>query len=763
MNQRNRAAIFFFLFFASIKALAFQGFEVKDIEVEGLRRISAGTVFNYLPVEVGDYFDENDSANAINSLYETGFFHDIEFVRRGEVLVVKVVERPSIAEIIIEGNDLLDKEPLLDGLKNIGFAEGRVYNRSLLNSVSQELYRQYFSQGYYDVNITPTITPLQRNRVSIRVTIKEGEPARIKDINIVGNKAFSEDDLLDRFLLQIPPGYKFWSDDDQYAKEKLSADIEGLRTYYTDRGYLNFRIVSTQVSISPDKSGIYITINISEGEQYKVSSVDIFGDFVIPKSEFYELSKIDVGNLFSQKEMVETKKAFSEKLGDNGYAFARINVVPDVDEEKKEVAVKFFIDPGKKVYIRRIAFIGNDKTKDIVLRREMRLFEGGWYSVKKLNRSRERLQRLGYFESVDISTPAVPGTIDQIDIIVKVTERSSGSIELSAGYGGDQGFSLGASLSQQNFLGTGNKFGFKINNSKTNTVYSMNFNNPYFTPDGISRGYNLFFRQTDTDETSISSYSTDDWGGGITFGFPIAEEERISIGFGYDRLKLKTDEDSPLRILDFIDMYGDEYASYRISAGWSSDSRNTYYFPTSGIYQGASMEATLPGSDLKYYKFNYSFRWYYPLARDFTLAYDAAIGYGDGYDNTEKLPFFKNYYAGGMSSVRGFENSSLGPRDLYDPDDPIGGNARLVNSIEIVTKLPFIETDSARILSFIDAGNVFDTVDETFDFGEVRISAGLGLRWLSPLGSMAFSYGYPLNEKEGDEVKRFQFSLGSSF
>ncbi|THB65182.1 MAG: outer membrane protein assembly factor BamA [Gammaproteobacteria bacterium] len=750
-------------FVICVGAQAFDPFVVKDIEVDGLRRISAGTVFNYLPVEVGDLIDQNKSTLAINELYATGFFHDIELKKRGNVLIVSVVERPSIAEIIIEGNELLEEEPLMDGLKDIGLSEGRIYNRQLLDSVSRELFRQYYSQGYYDVDVQTTITPLQRNRVSIRVTIAEGKSAKIKDINIVGNKAFSEEELKEDFNLAIPAFYNFWSSSDQYAGEKLSADIESLKTFYMNRGYLNFRIESVQVSMSPDRDGIYLTINIQEGEQYKVKGVDIIGADAIKKPELLKKSVIKVGELFSQKDVVRTKNIYKDMLGDEGYAFSKVNVVPDVNEKKQEVTVKIFIDQGKKVFVRRIVFTGNDKTKDEVLRREMRQLEGAWYSTRKLERSRLRLQRLGYFEKVDIDTPAVPGTTDQVDIIINVTERGSGSIELSAGYGGDQGFSFGASLSQQNFLGTGNKFSIRLNNSKTNTVYSMSFNNPYYTKEGISRGYNFFFRQTDTEDTTISTYATDDWGGSVSFGFPIAEEERITLGFGYDRLKLKVSEYSPQRLHDFIEEYGDEYASIRLTGGWASDSRNSYYFPTKGVRQSLFAEVTLPGSELTYYKLSYGYKWYYPLTEKLTLSYDGKFAFGDGYDNTEKLPFFQNYYAGGISTVRGYKNSSLGPRDPYDPDDPIGGNAKILSSFEVISRFPFFDTEAARIVTFVDVGNVFDTVDENVDLGELRTSAGFGILWLSPLGSMAFSYGFPLNEKEGDYTKGFQFSLGSSF
>ena len=756
-----RVAAIFSLLVMSLAANA-EGFFVKDIRVEGLRRISAGTVFTYLPVQVGDYLDKGLTAKAIKELYATGFFSDIELKGDGDILVVRVAERPSIAEIIIKGNSVLESEPLLEGLKGIGLSEGRVYNRRLLDSVKQELFRQYYGNGNYGVNVSTTVTPMERNRVSILVEISEGEVARIKGINIVGNKLYSDEDLLGKFSLGIPSSIAFWSESDEYSKEKLEADLEKLRSLYLNDGYINFKIDSTQVSLSPDKRFVYITINIVEGDKFMFSDFELQGDVTEELQQILQNSWAGKGESFSNKLIVKISGLLKGHLKNEGYAFANINAVPAIDEESKTVKVKLYIDKGKRVYVRRIIFEGNEKTRDEVLRREMRIFEGGWYSSKKITRSRLRLQRLGFFEGVDIQTPAVTNSPDQVDVVVRVVERDSGAVNLFAGYGEGQGVSFGASLKQDNFLGSGDRFGFEINTSRTNTVYSVDFNDPYYTDDGISRGFNLFFRQTDTDEIDISNYATDSWGGMISFGFPITEDEKVYFGFGYDRLKMKVAPESPQKVLDFVDMYGDEFATIRAKAGWSSDTRNRMHFATEGSRKSLSLMAALPGSDLTYYTLSYKHKWYYPLFEKSAFMVRGDLGYGDGYDETEKLPFFENYYAGGVSTLRGYKVSTLGPKDPADDDSPVGGNLKILGGTELIFPVPFVESDSVRLSAFLDAGNVFDTVDETTELSEFRYSTGLTLKWLSPVGGLVFSYAIPLNEKEGDKTKSFQFSMGTS-
>ena len=739
-----------------------EGFFVKDIRVEGLRRISAGTVFTYLPVQVGDYLDKELTSKAIKELYATGFFNDIELQADGEILVIKVAERPSITEIIIKGNSILETDLLLEGLKGAGLSEGRVFNRRLLDGIKQELFRQYYSNGNYDVKVSITVTPMVRNRVSILIEITEGEVARIKGINIVGNKLYTDEELLDEFSLGIPSAWKIWSDMDEYSKPKLDADLEVLRTRYLNDGYLNFKVDSTQVSLSPDKRFVFITINIIEGDKYLFSGVELLGDTSDQLTKILKDSYPGDGVNFSNRSIVTISEQLKSHLKDEGYAFSNINAAPSVDDDAKSVKVKFFVDKGKRVYVRRIIFEGNEKTRDEVLRREMRIFEGGWYSAKKIKRSKLRLQRLGFFENVEIKTPAVAESPDQIDVVVRVSERDSGNVNLFAGYSEGDGASFGMSLSQDNFLGSGDKFGFKINTSKSNTVYSVDFNDPYYTDDGVSRGFNLFFEQTDTDELEVSTYATDTWGGMISFGFPITEDEKVYFGLGYDWLKMKPLDESPPRVYDFIDKYGDEFKTIRANAGWSSDTRNRMHFATEGSSKKFSLIAALPGSDLKYYKITYKHKWYYPLFSDSAFMLRGDIGYGDGYDDTDKLPFYENFYAGGVNTLRGFKVSTLGPVDPDDEDTPIGGNLKILGGTELIFPVPFVESDSVRLSAFIDAGNVFDTVDESTDLSEFRYSTGLTLRWLSPVGGLVFSYAKPLNEKEGDRTKEFQFTMGTS-
>ncbi|THB72491.1 MAG: outer membrane protein assembly factor BamA [Gammaproteobacteria bacterium] len=763
-NKRKwlKIAAFWLLSLSCLTAYA-NGFYVKDIRVEGLRRISAGTVFTYLPVQVGDYLDKDLTAKAIKDLYATGFFSDIELKADEDILVIRVAERPSITEIIIKGNSILETDPLLEGLKGVGLSEGRVYNRRLLDSVKQELFRQYYDNGNYDVKVSTTVTPLVRNRVSILIEITEGEVARIKGINIVGNKLYSDEELLGEFDLGIPSSWAIMSDSDEYSKEKLQADLETLRSRYLNDGYINFKIDSTQVSLSPDKRYVFITINIVEGDKYMLGGFELHGDTSETLQQILQDSWPDTEVSFSNRLTIDVSTKLKNHLKDEGYAFANINAVPDVNEEAKSVKVKFYADKGKRVYVRRIIFEGNEKTRDEVLRREMRIFEGGWYSAKKIKRSRVRLQRLGFFEGVDIKTPAVADSPDQVDVVVRVAERDSGAVNLFAGYGEGQGISFGASLKQDNFLGSGDRFGFEINTSKTNTVYSVDFNDPYFTDDGVSRGFNLFFRQTDTNEIEVSSYATDTWGGMLSFGFPITEDEKVFIGLGYDWLKMKLVPESPQRVSDFVDKYGNEFSTIRAKAGWSSDTRNRKHFATDGSLQSLSLMAALPGSELKYYKMSYKHKWYYPLFEDSALMLRGDLGFGDGYDDTDKLPFFQNYYAGGVNTLRGYQVSTLGPTDPTDDDNPVGGNFKILGGTELIFPVPFVESDSVRLAAFFDAGNVFDTVDESTELSEFRYSTGLTLRWLSPVGGLVFSYAVPLNEKEDDRTKPFQFTMGTSF
>jgi outer membrane protein insertion porin family len=745
----------------SASAHAFDPFEVQDIRILGLQRIAPGTVFNYLPVKVGDRFTALESERAIRALFKSGYFKNISLERDGPVLVVKVVERPAISSIKIQGNEDIETEPLLDSLKDVGLAEGSVFNRSLLEKVEQELERQYFARGKYGVKIETTVTPLERNRVGILIDVSEGVVARIKQINVVGNEVFDEETLLDQCELGKTGFLSFYTKNDQYAKQKLAADLETLRSYYQDRGYINFNIESTQVSITPDKKDIYITISISEGEQYRVSEVRLSGELVVPAEELFPEFRINAGDVFSRKRVTETVTRISDKLGNRGYAFANVNTVPDVNEETREVALTFFVDPGKRVYVRRINFAGNAKTRDEVLRQEMRQMEGGWFSAQKVERSRTRLQRLGYFEEVNVETPAVPGTTDQVDVNFSVTEQPSGSISVGVGFSQTSGFLLNGSISQDNFLGTGRQVSAALNTSSVNRVYSFSYTNPYYTVDGVSRGFGAFYRETDADEANIAAYSTDTYGVNVTYGFPISEFNSFRFGFDADSLDLKVSDFASTEIRDFVDQHGDSFKSVGMSASFAHDTRNRRIFPSKGGLQRISGESKIPGSQLEFYKITTNAEHYVPLTRLFVLATKLDLGYGDGYGEYSSLPFFENFYAGGVRSVRGYEDNSLGPRD--SDGDPLGGSFKSVGKLEIVFPPPFLtDSNSVRLSTFFDIGNVFAGAED-FRADELRMSVGVAGTWLSPIGPLAVSFALPLNDKSEDDVQEFQFSLGAGF
>ncbi len=742
-------------------ARAFEPFVVEDVRVEGLQRISAGTVFNYLPVKVGETIDTEGSAAAIRALFKTGFFNDVYLEQDGDILVVHVTERAAISSIEIKGNRDLETDELLDGLKQIGLAEGRVFDRSLLDKVEQELQRQYFSRGKYAVRLDTTVTPLERNRVGILIDISEGRVARIKQINIVGNQHYPDTELLDDFTLSTPTFFSFVTKNDQYSKQKLAADLEILRSFYLDRGYLNFNITSTQVSITPDKKDIYITINISEGEQYTISEVTLSGDLVVEPEELFPLVRINPEDVFSRKRVTEAVDRISAKLGDNGYAFANVNTVPELDDEKNEVSLAFFIDPGNRVYVRRVNLEGNVSTRDEVLRREMRQMEAGWFSAEKVERSRERLQRLGYFEDVNVETPTVPGTTDQVDVNYSVTETSSGSITAGLGYSQSSGLLFNASVSQDNFLGSGKRVSFAFNNSDVNTLYSFSYTNPYYTIDGISRGFGMFYRETDADEANLSDYTTDSFGVNVSFGIPITEFERIYLNTEYENIELKPTISSPFEVFDFINQHGDSYDNIKLTGSWARDTRNKAIFADRGGLMRVALETTVPGSGLEYYKLNYRQSQFVPLTRNLTLSLNGELGYGDGFGDFEELPFFENFFAGGVRSVRGFEDNTLGPRDSNG--NPIGGSFRVVGNAELIFPVPFFEdTKSFRMSAFFDIGNVFEDFED-FDAGDLRYSAGLAGLWLSPLGPLSISLGYPINDESGDEIQNFQFTIGTFF
>ena len=758
----RRFALFLLIVLLGVRvAGAFEPFKVTDIRVEGLRRISPGTVFNYLPVRVGDELDESKAAQAIRSLYATGFFQDVKLQREGDVLVVSVVERPSVAKIEFHGNDALPTDSLKEALKSAGLQEGQVYNRSLLENIRKELRRQYFSRGKYNVDIQTTVSPLPRNRVAIRIDIKEGENAKIATVHIVGNKAFDESELLDQFELGPGVWYLPFSSRDEYSREKLSADLESLRSFYLNRGFINFTITSTQVSISPDRQHIFVTVNVAEGKQYKVKEVKLAGELVVPRDELRKLIAVEPGELYTEKSVTKTSEALRERLGEEGYAFANVNPVPDVDKDKQEVTLTFYLDPGKRAYVRHVNISGNYRTKDDVIRREIRQMEGGWFSSDKVKLSKTRLERLGFFKDVSVETPRVPGSPDQLDVDFKVKEGLSGNLQIGVGYGTDNGVIFNFAVQQDNILGTGDRVDLAANRSKADTLAKLSYLERYYTVDGVSRSYSLIFHRRDATQLNLADYGTTSITGQVGFGFPLNEEDTIHTAIGYEDLRLRLGDRSTQAQRDFVDQNGDRYKSGKLTISWSHNSQDRRIFPTSGGSQKLSLETDIPGSDLEYYRVSYSNRYYFPLGGQWAFELKGGLGYGEGYGKTGKLPFFENFYAGGVSSVRGYRGSSLGPRD--ENNDPIGGNAKVVGTLAVVFPVPGVDLDSVRLTTFVDGGNVYDTTQGNIDLGQLRYSAGIGATWLSPLGALTVSLARPLNAQSGDRRQQFQFSLGSFF
>ncbi len=740
-----------------------EAFTISDIRIEGLQRISAGTVFNYLPTKVGDRVDSKRTPELIRALYQTGFFKDVQLERDENVLVIFVAERPAVSTIELTGNSDLKSEDLMQALKDIGMAEGRLFKRSILDKIELELRRIYFSRGKYAIKIISTITPIERNRVAVAIEISEGLTARIKHINIIGNKAFRDDELLDQFELVTSEDSGIFSSSDQYSKQILTGDLEKLKSYYLDRGYIDFRIDSTQVSITPDKQDIYITVVVTEGEVFTVSDIKLAGELVRPKEEFFPLIKIKRGETFSRKKTTSSSERISSLLSKHGYAFANVNSIPDIDREKREVSLTFFTDPGKRVFVRRIEMIGNGNTRDEVLRREMRQLEAAWFSGEQVRRSRERLQRLGFFESVEIETPAVPGSADQVDVNVNVVERASGNISAGIGYSETGGFIFNASVTQNNFFGSGKRVSFGLDTGDASTKYQLSFTNPYYTVDGVSRGYNLSYKETDFSELNSSNYSTDSGRATVNFGMPISDLDRFAVDVGYQFTRLKVGDSAAEEIKTFESEQGTTFHNISVGMSWTRDSRDRAIFPTDGGRQRLSLESHLPGSDLLFYKLRYNQKRYIPLTKRLVFKMVGEVGYGDGYKSDEDLPFFNNFFAGGIRSVRGFKANSLGPRDSQDR--AMGGDFMLYGQLELLAPMPSEELGKTmRLKAFYDIGNVYKLEEgEDVTLDDARTSAGIGLVWMSPVGALTFSWAKAIKHQSGDDLELFQFSLGATF
>ena len=753
-------------------------FTVTDIRIQGLQRVSAGTVFNLLPVNVGDQVDEATIRQLIRLLFQSGYFRDVKLTRDGGALIVTVVERPAIDSIEIKGNKSIKTDALMEGLGKQGLKEGEIFKQSTLERVDLELSRQYVAQGRYGASIDTNVEELPRNRVAIHIDIKEGKTSTIQHINVVGNHAFTESQLLDVFELKTPSLFSFIKNDDKYSKEKLKGDLEKLESYYKDRGYVVFSVDSTQVSITPDKRHVYLTVNVTEGGVYKIDKVELVGELhdVSPDS-LRSLLLVQTGQTFSGALVTASEERLTQALGNSGYTFASASGVPQV-HDNGTVDVRFMVEAGKRAYVRRIEFKGNSVTQDEVLRREMRQMEGGWASTALIELSKTRLERLGFFKDVNVETPEVAGTDDQVDVKFSVEEQPSGSISATLGYAQSSGLIIGAGYQETNVLGTGNSMSLNVSWSQYQRAVAFNYFNPYFTLDGISRGYNLYFRQTDFQQQNLATYSTDAYGAGVNFGFPIGETQRIGFGLTAEHTKLKAGYYAAQEITQFIQDEGDSFLNYKLNLSWTSSTLNRGLFPTRGRSQTISLELSMPFSDLTFYKLDYKDQVFFPLAENYALRLHGELGYGDNYGGSNGLPFYENFFAGGFGSVRGFKQNTLGPLATpspYDPytakGQPFGGNTLVEGGAEIIFPMPFVKDGrSMRPVLFIDAGNVFNsdcpsvsTVCDAVDLNLLRYSVGFSLTWITGMGPMTFGVAKAFNYSNTDETEFFQFELGRTF
>ena len=785
MKLARRVAILIVLFISfSVHSQESPGFVVGDIRLQGIQRVSAGTVFNILPVSVGETLDMLRTRQVTRSLFASGYFDDIRIARDDDVLIINLVERPAIESIEIEGNKAIKTDSLLEGLSEQGLSEGEIFRQATLERVSLELERQYVAQGRYGASIDTIIEELPRNRVSIKIEIEEGKSSGIRHINLVGAKAFDRDMLLGQIELQHPSLLSFYKNDDKYSREKLSGDLETLESYYKDRGYAEFRIQSTQVSVTPDKRQVYITIGIDEGSVYEVNNVTLVGDLGDVGAEPIEaLIIVKPGQIFSQALITASEERITGTLGNSGFTFATASGVPKLNEDGT-VDIEFFVTSGKRAYVRRISFSGNSMTQDEVMRREMRQLEGGWASTAQIDLSKIRLERLGYFKGVDVETPQVAGKDDQIDVNFSLEEQPSGSISATLGYSQGYGLIVGANYNQSNMMGSGNSLGVGLSVSKYQKQISFNYFDPYYTLDNISRGFNVFLRTVDYKQANLARFETDSGGLGVNFGFPIDETQRINFGLQAEYTELSTGYYSAQEIAEFIDDNGRDSLNFKLNLSWQKSTLNRGIFADRGTSSQVSLEAAVPGSGLEFYKVRYAGETYFPISNSWTLRLRTELGYGDAYGDTTALPFYEHFFAGGFGSIRGFENSTLGPRttpplDLEgnpicwrDPcGDPFGGNLQIEASAELIFPLPFVEDNRQfRPSLFLDVGNVFNTRCPRisvncfgFDTEEIRYSTGFSVTWLTGMGPMSFALVKAFNTKDYDEEEAFQFELGKTF
>lgn len=774
--------------FASVALADDSSFVVRDIRLEGLARLSAASVYGSLPLSAGDTVNSERIADAVRTLFKTGNFEDIEVGRDGDVLVLQLTERPTIVSIEISGNKSMDKESLLKGLKTAGLSEGEVFQRATLDHVKGELERQYIAQGRYGASVTVEATPKPRNRVALDIKIQEGEPSRIRRIGFVGNKVFDDETLRDVFKLKASHFTSFFKGDDKYSREQLSGDLERLRSWYLDRGYVNFTVNSTQVKLTPDKKGVYVDVNMSEGEQFRIGEVKLAGELPVAEDILKRLVLIRQGDIFSQSGLTQTSKLITRRLGNDGYVFAEVNGVPEVHADTRIADITFFVNPGKQAYLRRVNFKGNEKTDDNVLRRELRQYEGALASSEKMDLSKLRLQRLGFFEEVNVETARVAGVPDQVDMNVTVKEQPSGSISASIGYSQGAGVIFSASVSQSNFLGTGNRFSLGLSRSEVTDSYTLSFLDPYFTLDEVSRGYSFYYKKTKLDSLNVSTYTSDSQGANISLGYPIDETERVNFSLGIDQtdITLGIGRLASKFVYDFVAAQGADYQTYTGALGWSRNTLNRGVFADRGASQSIGLDFAWPGSDLTYFRLNYNSQLYIPISGPWAGRLHASLGYGDGYGDTDILPFYKNYFAGGFGSVRGYRDNRMGPRSpslafvpiaeggacpttntcVDNSPEVVGGNVLVEGGVELIVPTPFAANNrQVRTVLFVDGGNVFHTDISGYnpDLADLRYTAGVSLSWLTAIGPLSFALSRPLDKQPGDETRAFQFSIGQGF
>jgi len=801
--------IFIFSVLLSFNLFAFDEFLVSDIRIIGLQRVSTGSIFNVIPISVGDRIDLRKSTDIVRSLFSTEQFDDIQISKDGNTLIISVIERPSISAIEISGNKALKTEQLLESLDDVGIKEGEVYKRSTLEKVKSELVRSYASNGRYGAGVQIDEILKPRNRIDINIEVDEGNSAKIKKINVLGNEVFTDEELLDNFELSEGSFFSFISNDNQYSREKLIGDIETLESYYRDRGYLKFSIESSQISLSRDKKSIFITFNINEGKKYTIKNVNIIGEVPFEEDAYKSILESLKNETYSQAQITSIEEFFVNILGNRGYAFAEVNGGTEIIDDSNEVDLIFSVLPGKKTYTRKILFTGNFVTQDEVLRREMRQFEGAWSSNNSIEAGKVRLERLGYFKEVNVETVPVIGTEDQIDIIYSVEEETTGSIGGNLGYS-DFGLMLGFNLQEQNFLGSGNTVGIGINKNIYSESYNISYVNPYATKDGVSLGYNLYFRETDYGEFNIANYLTNSNGLGAQFGYPTSDITRLGFSITYDKTDIDIGTLPAREIFDFVAAEGSLFRTLSAQASWQRVTLNRGLFPTAGSSTVLSLSATIPGSDLNYYRASIRQRYYRPLSTNFVFGFQGELGYLDAYGDTKETPFFQNFYAGGPRSLRGFESNTLGPRSTDAPcyefnyieetcpnlidadgdgeldtpyinpyanstsryrDRPIGGNIKVEGSLQLIFKLPIIEDQrSIRSAFFLDFGNVFSDNCKAYQINcykpsieDLRYSYGVGVTWITGFGPLSLAISKPSNAGPQERTEEFQFTVGNVF